>query len=146
VSDEPIPPADDDPRRPGRPGGEPTERDEATSGPASRGAGAEPAAGATGTPLTQQLGRIVLVALLVLVVVFGLVNSQPVDFSWVFGTTEVVEVGGERVSGGVPLIVLLFGAFAVGALIGALFEWQFLRKRQNRPERRKDDRGRRRRR
>jgi uncharacterized integral membrane protein len=145
VSDQRIPPSDDDPQRPGHPRGEPGQRGDATSRSGSQGSGAQPDRTAAQVPLTQHLGRIVLVALVVLVVVFGLFNSQPVDFSWVFGSTEVVEAGGERVSGGVPLIVLLFGAFAIGAVIGALFEWQFLRKRLSRPESPSGGRGRRRR-
>jgi uncharacterized integral membrane protein len=92
--------------------------------------GSEDHRGAPPTPLTQQLGRVVLVVLAGLVVVFALANRHPVDFSWIIGETEVVEVAGERRSGGVPLIVLLLGSFVVGALVGALLEWQVLRRRR----------------
>jgi uncharacterized integral membrane protein len=110
------------PREPGTP--------PAAGSGAAPDASSEPAERAEArVPVTQQLGRLVVVALVVLFVVFALANAHHVGFSWVFGTTEVVEVGGERVSGGVPLIVLLFASFGIGALLGALFEWQFLRKR-----------------
>jgi uncharacterized integral membrane protein len=82
------------------------------------------------TPLTQQLGRVTLVVLAVLFVVFAAANSQPVDFSWIVGTTEVVERPDGEVVGGVPLIILLVVALLVGAAIGALVEWQFLRARR----------------
>lgn len=86
-------------------------------------------------PITQHLGRAVLVALAVLVIVFALANSHRVTFSWVFGRTVAVEVAGEHVSGGVPLIALLLVSFAVGALVGALSEWQFLRRQYQRGRR-----------
>lgn len=73
------------------------------------------------TPMTQQLGRIVVLLLLLLFVVFAVSNSQPVDFDWIFGETEVTDVDpatGET-TGGVPLIVLLLVAFVIGALSGA---------------------------
>lgn len=70
------------------------------------------------TPLTQQLGRIAVVVLLVVFVVFALDNAQHVDFSWLVGGTEVQPDGGERVAGGVRLIVLLLAAFLVGAAVG----------------------------
>lgn len=76
-----------------------------------------PAAPSKGTPMTQQLGRVVLIAAAVLFGIFAVTNAQYVEFNWVFGGTEVVERGGERVSGGVPLIVLLVVSFATGALI-----------------------------
>lgn len=72
------------------------------------------------TPFTQQAGRVLIVALAVLFGIFAVANSQFVDFSWVFGGTEVVESGGERSGGGVPLILLLLAAFLFGAAIGAL--------------------------
>jgi uncharacterized integral membrane protein len=80
------------------------------------------------TPLTQHLGRIVLVLLAVVFGVFAVANSQRVDFSWLVGETQVVETT-DGASGGVPLIVLMVASFALGALLGALFEWQVLRKR-----------------
>lgn len=72
------------------------------------------------TPVTQQIGRIVVLLLLVVFIVFAISNSQPVDFSWVFGETEAVEDAAGEVSGGVPLIVLLLSAFVIGALTGAM--------------------------
>lgn len=84
---------------------------------AAGGRGDPPADGsAAPTPLTQQLGRIATVAVLVVFVVFALDNAQHVDFSWLVGSTEVETVGGERVAGGVRLIVLLAAAFAAGAV------------------------------
>jgi len=59
------------------------------------------------TPLTQQLGRVVVLVLLVGFAVFAVANSHPVDFSWILGRTSEV-----------PLIVLLLVAFAIGALVG----------------------------
>ncbi|MFO7778326.1 MAG: LapA family protein [Nitriliruptoraceae bacterium] len=74
------------------------------------------------TPFTQQLGRITIVVLAVLFVVFAIANSQPVDFSWVFGETIAREQAGGEVVGGVPLILLLVGAFIAGSLITFLSE------------------------
>lgn len=68
------------------------------------------------TPITQQIGRLVLVVLLALFAVFAAVNAQPVDFSWVFGETRVAETA-EGTTGGVPLILLLLASFALGAVI-----------------------------
>ena len=85
------------------------------------------------TPLTQQLGRVVLVALVVLSAAFAVVNRQRVDFSWVFGATEVADdPAGPGTMGGVPLILLLVAAFAVGALFGVLVTWQVGRGRRSR--------------
>ena len=102
--DDPSPPPDPD---------EPVDEavPEPSPGPASS---AEPQ---PSTPLTQQLGRIAAVALLIAFIVFALDNAQHVDFSWLVGGTEVETVGGERVAGGVRLIVLLLAAFAAGAVI-----------------------------
>lgn len=84
------------------------------------------------TPMTQHVGRIALVVVAALFLVFALTNAQHVDFSWVFGETEVVQQGGERVRGGVPLIVLLLVAFAAGALVATLLSWQRARHRKDR--------------
>ena len=85
------------------------------------------------TPLTQQLGRVFIVILAVLFGIFAVANSQPVDFSWVFGETEVrPDPTGEGTTGGVPLIVLLLITFAIGALVGAYVGWQVLRARRAR--------------
>jgi uncharacterized integral membrane protein len=69
-------------------------------------------------PMGRRVGRGLLIVWLVLVVVFAIVNLHWVDFDWIFGETEVVEVGGKRRSGGVPLVLLLAGAFASGLLTG----------------------------
>ena len=85
------------------------------------------------TPLTQQLGRIFIVILAALFGVFAVANSQPVDFSWVFGETEVrADPTGEGTTGGVPLIVLLLITVVIGALVGAYLAWQIMRARRAR--------------
>jgi uncharacterized integral membrane protein len=100
-----------------------------SSGPAGgKDAAAGPAGEGPSTPMTQQIGRVVVVLLLVVFGVFAATNAQPVDFSWVFGSTEVVDGPGEATEGGVPLIVLLLGSFAVGALAGAGLVWQARRR------------------
>jgi uncharacterized integral membrane protein len=76
------------------------------------------------TPLTQQIGRVVAVLLLVLFIVFALDNAQRVDFSWVLGETQVREDVTGATTGGVPLIVLLVASFLVGACVGAVGVWQ----------------------
>lgn len=76
------------------------------------------------TPFTQQLGRILVVVIAVLFGVFAVVNAQYVEFNWIFGGTEVTEQGGERVSGGVPLIILLVASFVLGALAGWFATWR----------------------
>ena len=80
------------------------------------------------TPVTQQIGRVVVLLLLVVFGVFAATNAQPVDFSWVFGSTEVIDGPGDATEGGVPLIVLLLASFAVGALAGAGLVWQSRRR------------------
>lgn len=87
---------------------------EAAGRDASSRAGSGPARPAT--PITQQIGRLVLVVLLALFAVFAAVNAQPVDFSWVFGETRVTETA-DGTAGGVPLILLLLASFALGAVI-----------------------------
>lgn len=81
------------------------------------------------TPFTQQLGRILVAVIVVFFAIFAVVNAQYVEFNWVFGDTEVVEQGGERVSGGVPLIVLLVASFVLGALAGWFATWRSHRHR-----------------
>lgn len=84
-----------------------------------------------GAPFTQQLGRIVLVCLAVLFGIFAVYNSQHVDFSWVFGeTTVLTNTAGERVSGGVRLILLLLSSLVIGVTIGLLAAWQSARARR----------------
>jgi uncharacterized integral membrane protein len=90
-----------------------------------RDAGEPAAVEPTRTPLTQQIGRATVIVLAVLFGVFAVANAHHVDFSWIFGGTEVVsDADGERLRGGVPLIILLLVAFAIGALVGALVTWQ----------------------
>jgi uncharacterized integral membrane protein len=76
------------------------------------------------TPMTQQVGRVAMVALAVLFGVFAVFNSQPVDFSWVFGETEVIKQGDRVLRGGVPLIILLLVSFALGLVVGRLSTWR----------------------
>ncbi len=84
-----------------------------------------------GTPFSQQLGRILIAILVVLFGVFAVANSQPVDFSWIFGEARVeVDPTGERVGGGVPLIVLLGAAFVIGLLVGLVIAWQSARSKR----------------
>lgn len=82
------------------------------------------------TPFTQQLGRIFVAIIAVLFGIFAVANAQFVDFNWIFGGTEVVEEGGDRISGGVPLIILLVVSFVLGALAGWFATWR--RKRHHR--------------
>lgn len=74
------------------------------------------------TPFTQQLGRVTIVVLAALFGVFAVANSQRVDFSWVFGETIVRETATGDVTGGVPLILLLLAAFAIGSVVTLLVE------------------------
>jgi uncharacterized integral membrane protein len=105
----------------GRRGRSPTEgargEGEATAG----GAAGEEAAGADqrSVPTSVRVAQGAVLLLAVLFGVFALVNSQPVDFSWVFGETRVERgAGGEVASGGIPLIVLLLVSFILGAVLG----------------------------
>lgn len=93
---------------------------------------AAPATGAEAarTPATQQIGRVAVLVLLVLFGIFAAANAQPVDFSWVFGSTEVEAGTTGESTGGVPLIVLLLLSFAVGAIVGATVVWQSNRARR----------------
>jgi uncharacterized integral membrane protein len=110
----------------GRPPERPTE--EALGGqPRSRGGTAEegtPGGEAADTegravPTSVRAAQAGVLLLAVLFGVFALVNSQPVDFSWVFGETQVERGdGGAVISGGVPLIVLLLLSFILGAALG----------------------------
>lgn len=84
---------------------------------------------APGTPFTQQVGRAVMVVSAILFVIFALANFQYVDFSWIFGETEVEKTGGERTAGGIPLIVLLVIAFGLGILVGTFGAWRRGRRR-----------------
>lgn len=77
-----------------------------------------------GTPFTQQLGRVFVAIIAVLFGIFAVYNAQFVDFNWVFGETLVVQEGGERVSGGVPLIILLVASFVLGGLATWFATWR----------------------
>ncbi|MFP4148057.1 MAG: hypothetical protein ACLFUG_04935 [Nitriliruptoraceae bacterium] len=92
------------------------------AGASDPGGGDEQAAGPAPTPFTQQLGRLTIVVLAVLFGVFAVANSQRVDFSWVFGETLVREDAAGEATGGVPLILLLVAAFAIGAVVTLLTE------------------------
>jgi uncharacterized integral membrane protein len=146
-------PADDPKAPPGSSG-----PDSPTSGGAARSGGAAPTepsarasrrsepprAGDTGpvepeprppTPITQQIGRGVVVLLAIVFGVFAVANSQHVAFSWLFGETRVLfDAQGERVTGGVPLIILMIASLAIGIAVGAA--WVRLAERARR--RRKD--------
>lgn len=85
------------------------------------------------TPFTQQLGRITIFIIAALFGVFAVANSQPVDFSWVFGETLVREApDGDGEVGGVPLIVLLLAAFVIGAVVAILTDIYVSRARRAR--------------
>lgn len=74
---------------------------------------------ASSTPLTQQVGRAVLLLIAVLFLAFSLVNRQPVAVDWVVTQTAT------------PLILLLVGAFVLGLLVGAGLFWRRVRHRRN---------------
>ncbi len=74
--------------------------------------------GRASTPISQQLGRVMMVVAGGIFALFAMFNMDYVDFSWVFGSSEVVTAGGERVTGGIPLIVLLIAAFVLGVIVG----------------------------
>jgi uncharacterized integral membrane protein len=71
------------------------------------------------TTFRHGLVRGIAIAALALFVAFALANSQAVDFHWLFGQNEVQTSGGDRTGGGVPLILLLLGAFLLGLIVGA---------------------------
>ena len=128
----------DGPGTPDDPGEAPETSFDAGAGPAEgppQEPGTEPEAppAKEPTPFTQQLGRVFIVILAVLFGIFAVANSQPVDFSWVFGETQVRDdPAGDGEIGGVPLIVLLLITFALGMLIGAFVSWQVARSRRRR--------------
>ncbi len=106
------------------------EQDQATSAPEATTAGGSSALTRFGQGMVRGIG----IAAVALFTAFALANRQYVDFAWLFGSTEVQSAGGDRVSGGVPLIVLLIAAFVLGAIAGAVLV--ALRSRSRRRERR----------
>lgn len=83
-----------------------------------------------GLSMGQKVGRVLLGVLVVLFGVFAVANAHPVDFSWILGETLVeIDEAGQRIEGGVPLIVLLVVAFAIGLVSGLFFAWQRRRRR-----------------
>ncbi len=95
-------------------------------------AGTEQTAGATeraeSTPFTQQFGRIALAVVAILFGIFAAFNAQYVSFDWIFGGTQVTMQNGERLSGGVPLIILMVASFAAGGIVGWLATWRRTRR------------------
>ena len=89
----------------------------------------------TRTPTAARVGRIAVLLLAVLFGVFALVNSQSVDFSWILGETTVESDATGETTGGIPLIVLLFVSFILGAALGGWWTWQAGRTRQRRRDR-----------
>ncbi len=134
---EPDPLDRDEPSEHSEPSGPPASRPDTPDTPDTPERSAPPDATVPErTPLTQQLGRGVLVLLAVLFGVFAVANSHYVDFSWVFGGTEVrLDAVGERLDGGVPLIVLLVGSFLLGGVITAFAMWQSRRAQERRDRR-----------
>jgi uncharacterized integral membrane protein len=79
------------------------------------------------TPLTQQVGRIIVAIVAVLFLIFSFFNVHEVDVDWLITETET------------PLIVLLIGAFLIGLLVGAGIFWRRQRvrtrlERRDRPD------------
>jgi uncharacterized integral membrane protein len=124
----------------GRRGRSPTDgpRGERAQGERERtaeGAAGDDAVGADqrSVPTSVRVAQTAVLLLAVLFGVFALVNSQPVDFSWVFGETQVERTaGGEVTSGGIPLIVLLLVSFIFGAVLGGWWVGAATKARQRR--------------
>jgi uncharacterized integral membrane protein len=117
--------------RPAPPSGAPGDADRA--GRRREEAAETEAAARPPTPITQQIGRGVVVLLAIAFGVFAVANSQPVEFSWLFGETRVVfDAQGQRVSGGVPLIVLMVASLAIGIAVGAAWVGLVARSRRRR--------------
>jgi uncharacterized integral membrane protein len=102
-------------------------------GEGAEGATGEEVAGSEqrSVPTSVRVAQAAVLLLAVLFGVFALVNSQPVDFSWVFGETQVErDASGEVASGGIPLIVLLLVSFILGAVLGGWWVGTATRARQ----------------
>jgi uncharacterized integral membrane protein len=86
---------------------------------------------ASRTPVTQIIGRLVVVLLLAVFLVFAAANAQYVSFSWVIGETRATfdETGG-HLDGGVRLIFLLIASLVIGLVIGVLLSWQDARRKR----------------
>jgi uncharacterized integral membrane protein len=74
--------------------------------------------GPSETPMTQQVGRVVVAILAVVFLIFAIANQEPVPFNYLFGTGEVA------------LIVLLLASFVLGAALGATVTWRRNRRRR----------------
>lgn len=85
-----------------------------------RGEAAEPQVIEVGPPLRVRFRRGALIVWLVLVVVFSIANLQAVEFDWIVGGSNVTTAADGSTSGGVPLVLLLAGAFASGLLTGMM--------------------------
>ena len=75
-------------------------------------------------PFSVLVGRVVIGAVVLVFAIFALLNLQRVDFKYVFGESLVVKQGDEVIGGGVPLILLLLGAFLLGMLAGSFLNWR----------------------
>lgn len=117
-----------------KPPSKPASPPSAPTGKPAPPSGTAPQVPPAGTPVTQQVGRVVLIVAAVLFGIFAVFNFQYVDFNWVFGQTEVVQTGGERTSGGIPLIILLLVSFALGALVAWIATVRSERRRRKRGE------------
>lgn len=80
-------------------------------------------------PFSQQVGRVVLGVVAVLFVIFSLFNLHGVAFDWIFG--EWTDA---------PLILLLLGSFALGAVVGSGIVWRQQRVRHGRWQREESSR------
>lgn len=100
------------------------ETDHQTTSDAAETAPAETDQPTSVTPFTQQIGRGAVAVVTILFGVFAAFNIQRVSFNWIFGETQVQTVNGQIQGGGVPLIILLSGAFVLGGIVGAALMWR----------------------